>query len=399
MILNTVVKLHKETASIPDEVMIHSCTLEHKDFDGEEWMRLTDSQMVVANIVMYVKMFKEAVYKRALRLSYRYAKNILVDTDDEEFDENVSRMRSDLLEAEKKNPNNTNDVSKVFDELRQDAQNSLDGVVSEPVIDMGFIKGFQDHFTPIERGEYWTVAARTSVGKSSFVSQIVKQNLIRGKNIIIHPLESNIKEFCRQVAAQTAKLNYRDLNNANQKNIDLYFKTLDRLEEITGKQIHFYKDKNIDKLTAHNDAYFLRNGRPDLIVLDYIQLVQSGNQKDNRATRLGEATATMKDWAGRYDCCVIALAQINRSVEKEDRRPFMSDLKECGNIEEDSNRVTFLHMPNKNKAGRDQRQESIREIQLIEDKNRFGRPGSMDIRFHAETTSFYSLKKKEGKDY
>jgi len=399
LLFNTVINLYKHSKEFPDIMLIYDEASASGDFDPVAFSKVSDDIITISHLRTYVIRLKTQVYKRLKRESHQPLSLITATTSDDDYDELTRRHRSLLDQAEHFNPERVDNTQDMIDELKTEAEIVLSGNIPESVIDMSFIDGFHETFAPIERGEYWTIAAGTGIGKTSLVAQIVKQNLIADKMIVIHPLESNAKEFCRSVAAQTARVNYRKLLDYDRKNVDAYLKTLDRLGELINQQIFFYKNNNLDKLTNYNESYFLRHGRPDIIILDYVQLVIAGNPSDTKAARIGEVTQSCKRWAGDFDCCVIGLAQINRDPQKNDRKPTLFDLKESGGIEQDSTRVTFLDMRNKNKAGKEQRYQRIRELTLDEQKTRHGQPAMMQIKFDSHITSFYVPAGDSAKNY
>ena len=82
-----------------------------------------------------------------------------------------------------------------------------------------------------------------------------------------------------------------------------------------------------------------------LIVVDYMQLLQPNRFRDNRATEVAEISAGLKALARELEVPLIAVAQLNRAVEKEQRHPRISDLRESGAIEQDADVVMLLHRP------------------------------------------------------
>jgi replicative DNA helicase len=123
----------------------------------------------------------------------------------------------------------------------------------------------------------------------------------------------------------------------------------------------------------------------DLIVVDYLQLMQVPGNKENRATEISEISRGLKVLAKELQCPVIALSQLNRSVEqREHKKPVMSDLRESGAIEQDADMILLIYREevydkNTNKKG-------IAEIDLA--KHRNGEIGTFLLTFQGQFTRF-----------
>jgi replicative DNA helicase len=113
---------------------------------------------------------------------------------------------------------------------------------------------------------------------------------------------------------------------------------------------------------------------------------------ETRDIAIGRFTRQLKDIALDLNIPVVLLAQLNRAVEKEEREPRASDLRESGNIEQDADRIIFTHWLPVTPEGiaQDFNDFSLHSVysQFIQVKNRNGTNGKLDVRFHRPTTTF-----------
>jgi replicative DNA helicase len=124
-----------------------------------------------------------------------------------------------------------------------------------------------------------------------------------------------------------------------------------------------------------------------LIVVDYIQLVDSEESRDSRQEQIAKISRRMKTLARELELPVIALSQLNRAVEnREDRRPRMADLRESGAIEQDADVVLLIHRPEYYDPND---QPGIAEVIIA--KNRNGATGTVKLTFLKNITRFENL--------
>jgi replicative DNA helicase len=125
----------------------------------------------------------------------------------------------------------------------------------------------------------------------------------------------------------------------------------------------------------------------DLFIIDYLQLMRSTTRSDSRAQEVSEISAGLKSLARELDVPVIAVSQLNRESERRtDRRPQLSDLRDSGSIEQDSDIVMFLYRPGMHEEGRD---PAMTELDIA--KNRNGPVDRINLFFNAGQTAFHDV--------
>jgi replicative DNA helicase len=125
-----------------------------------------------------------------------------------------------------------------------------------------------------------------------------------------------------------------------------------------------------------------------LVVVDYLQLMQVPGNSENRATEISEITRSLKAMAKELNLPVIALSQLNRSLEsRTDKRPVMSDLRESGAIEQDADIILFIYRDDY--YNKDSNDKGLAEILIS--KHRNGATGMLKLKFFGEYTRFDNL--------
>jgi replicative DNA helicase len=125
-----------------------------------------------------------------------------------------------------------------------------------------------------------------------------------------------------------------------------------------------------------------------MIVIDYLQLMQTAGRSENRATEISEISRSLKALAKELDVPVVALSQLNRSVEqRNDKKPVMSDLRESGAIEQDADLIVFIYREEVYQP--DTARKGIADI--IIGKQRNGPVGEFHLTFLGEFTKFENL--------
>ncbi|MGY3482728.1 replicative DNA helicase [Bradyrhizobium sp. USDA 4011] len=176
------------------------------------------------------------------------------------------------------------------------------------------------------------------------------------------------------------------------------------------QSLPFYVDEtgglSISQLTARARRLKRQKGL-DLIVIDYIQLLQGSGKKgnDNRVQEITEITTNLKALAKELNVPVIALSQLSRQVEnRDDKRPQLSDLRESGSIEQDADVVMFVYREEYYLANKEPRpgtpehatwqaemERALGKAEVIIGKQRHGPTGTVELHFEASVTRFGDL--------
>jgi len=254
------------------------------------------------------------------------------------------------------------------------------------------IDGYTEGFTP---GDLIIIAARPSVGKTSLGLAIAYNAAKRGENTLLFSLEMDTK----QIVARFLGLNSRNdllalrtgLMDPEAATALMELPVL--IDDTPGISIMELRTK-ARRATAY--------GRLGLIVIDYLQLVLTGEREENRVQEIATISRNLKSLARELHVPIIALAQVGRQVDlREDRRPLLSDLRESGSIEQDADYVLFTYrdeyyeQSKKPKEGTDafaaweRRMKEIEGVaEVIVAKNRHGRTGIVTLGYRADVTQF-----------
>ena len=270
-----------------------------------------------------------------------------------------------------------------IDELYQrDNQNGVTGIST----------GFEDldNFTSgFQPGDLIIVAGRPSMGKTAFSINIA-ENIALGSKlpIAIFSMEMGSAQLVTRMIGSIGRLDQQRMRNGSLEDEDWV-----RLTTAVGKlnDAPIYIDEGAGlsafELRARARRLQRQSGQLGLIVVDYIQLMASSSDKanENRATEISEISRSLKSLAKELNVPIVALSQLNRSVEqRQDKRPVMSDLRESGAIEQDADLILFIYRDEV--YNKDSEQKGTAEI--IISKQRNGPIGTVRLTFLGEHTRF-----------
>ena len=227
-------------------------------------------------------------------------------------------------------------------------------------------------------GDVVYLGARPSTGKSALAMEWAEIIAKQGKTVYFYNLEmQNEAVFERAIAAKSGIeiTRIRRATTFHNDEKELYMNAIAELKSQTGIRI-ITGPRRISEI--RNDV---RKNRPDLVVIDYIQLIICEDRyKGNRVMEVGQISHDIKSVATSYNIPVLCLCQLSRLVDgRKDHKPILSDLRESGDLEQDGSIVYFLY--NNNEEDRSEKVLSVA-------KSRQGMLGDVPMRFNGAKMHF-----------
>ena len=252
----------------------------------------------------------------------------------------------------------------------------------------------------LQAGDLIVLAARPSMGKTALAINIAEHvALNEGLPVAVFSMEMGAAQLAVRIVGSIGRIDQGHLRTGKLTD-DEWPRLTEAIERLRNISLHIDESAglNSSELRANARRLARQCGKLGLIVVDYLQLMSgTANDGENRATELGEISRGLKMLARELQCPVIALSQLNRSVEQRpDKRPMMSDLRESGAIEQDADIIMFIY--------RDEyyTKEACKEpgvAEVIIAKQRNGPTGVVKLAFLKPITKFESLASGGGDDF
>src|SRR5271155_520471 len=234
------------------------------------------------------------------------------------------------------------------------------------------------------------IIARPAMGKSALVCNIAENAAVEhGKPVALFSLEMAEAELAQRFVASQARIKGEELRKgrvAEQR----WPKILRASQRLAAAPLWVDDSSDVGMLEIRAKARRLHSqceGGLGLIIIDYLQLMRTDSRYDSRVTAVGELSRGLKILARELGVPVIALSQLSRAVEQRpDKKPQLSDLRESGNLEQDSDLVMFIYRD----EYYDEDSERPGEADLIISKHRNGAVGKVTLTFQKEYPKFLS---------
>ncbi len=349
---------------------------------GDNYLnKLTDEVVYVVNIDEYMKIVEEKyVLRHLIETSQNISKfcyseknvNEIIDyAENEIFKVQENRYKRDVILIRDKLP----EVSRMIEKAQKD-KTDVTGVPT----------GFKDLdvlTTGFHPGEFVVIAARPSVGKTSFALNMLVNACVNQKySGLLFSLEMTGEQLVQRMVCTIAnvsnqKLRQGRLTPADMHNIKIAINELEKAK--------IYLDDSTKGTPVDVKAKarrVMKEHKLDFIIIDYLQLMITGKRVENRQIEVSQISRALKLLAKELHIPVIALAQLSRNPEKrQTNKPVLSDIRDSGSIEQDADVVIFIHRKFKPKT-------TLDDATLILAKQRNGPTGDVEILFDLNLTLF-----------
>ncbi len=347
-------------------------------------VELTNKIASSANIEYHARIISE---KAILRELIKTSSNVIKSAYDETTDV------FDLLDTAEKNlfEITQNNLSKGFERvgtLATQAIKLLESLADTPSGTTGIPTGFieLDRLTSgWQRSDLIILAARPGMGKTAFTMSLARNAAMDYNNAVaVFSLEMSNMQLVQRLISSESELEGSKLRNGRLD--DSEWKQLQvTIEKLADVPIFIDDTPGINIFELRAKCRRLKSQHDiQLIIIDYLQLVTGGGDSGNREQEISSISRALKGLAKELSVPIIALSQLNRSVETRanSKRPQLSDLRESGAIEQDADIVSFIYRPEYYKITEDEEGNDTRGMaEIILAKHRNGALGTVKLRF------------------
>lgn len=334
----------------------------------------------------YAKDFKKAMSV----LEHDYLENRVIQATNK-YNENPTEKNKQLVkdrireQEEQETPYDDGDIKPVVEEFEWELNNEKEEESINTFERLDKILG-----GGMTGGMLVTIGARPGIGKTAFGVNMAIKALEQNENIQIDfmTFEMTKKQMLSRFLARLG-----DINSMKFRNSHRYLK-LDEKQTVEEK-LNSIKDTGLrihDKLRSINEVskqirrrHYAAEGKPYICFIDYLGLVQPTNSSQPRHVQVAEITRELKLLTNELNIPIVLFSQLNRGIEgRQDKTPNLSDLRESGAVEQDSNVVAFLY--------EDKEDDSIVNLGIA--KNREGMVGKIEYSFIKSKMYFEELERK-----
>ena len=379
----SVSEIHFKVNSIADEdwkALAPELTVQKQDYVSS---CLTQAIMFLGTDVVAEGVFnkiQEQYLRRVMFREYQNAMNKVLNTSDtkhlKEVVSSINRKSDDVLDG-------------MIASEKYDYKDKILSVLHRkdtPSISTGF-ESLDEIIEGFKPGQLITIGAGTGVGKSAFAVNLALNITKQGYKVGLWSFEMSEEEVVERITSVVTCISKKD--NARQEE---RYNNARKYIDSTSDNIQIFTDRIRDLSSFYLQCRRLSiRENMKVVIIDYLQLIHLSNDaRGNRVAEIEYLTTNFKNIASELGITIIILSQLSREHKRrEDKTPMLSDLRDSGSIEQDSNVVIFLHKPDDQPSHFNKAEKLIR---LIVAKNRSGSVASIILKYQGYITKFTETK-------
>ncbi len=389
-----------------------------KKYLGDRYNEALFSAIMLVNPIVdlgfYVSELKEKSIKRALnKIASEIPAKVAQPTPSRDIVDSISSELYALVDGGEGGmmKDSLQIVNETINELNRQKELANKEIIG---LDTGF-KELNRRTKGFKNGELIIIAARPGMGKTAFALNLVNKTLNEGRGVVFFSLEMPASQLMLRILSAKTSINLQNLMVGDMTN-DQISRLSDACDEMSNKKFFVYDSgaATIHTIKTQLKKFKAAHEEINLCVIDYIGLMtDSGGFKD-RHLQIAEISRSLKLLARELNIPIIALSQLNRSLEsRANKRPMLSDLRESGAIEQDADTILFVYRNDYylEQAEKELEQKAKMEgkeykskisfnkvdeaAEIIIGKNRNGPTGHVDVTFQKEFTRFVDYSQKE----
>ena len=339
-------------------------------------MSIEDAVPITVNVVHYADIIKEKRLKRDLITATAIIQREAYD-DSLKSDTLLELVEKKIYDITQRKFRKTNtDIDKLLIEAWDNIESMQGHNGAVTGVPTGF-KSLDEITSGFQKGELIVVAARPSMGKTSFMLNIAENVSMNNKiPVLIFSMEMSALQITKNMLCSIAEVDAHLMRTGTISDVD-FLRIPTAMGDLSQSPISIDDTPGLSLLEIRAKSRRFQSQKGiQLIIIDYLQLME-GNNTENRQQEITSISRGLKALAKELDVPVVAISQLNRSVEqREGHKPRMSDLRESGSIEQDADVVMLLHRddyydPNKNPG--------LVELNVVKQRN--GPIGKVELKF------------------
>jgi len=338
---------------------------------------------------------RNATMRRLAEAGTRIASWGYNGADGEDVDAVVDQAQQEIYDVTESRRKSSTDFMS-FGDLVQPTLDEIDAL-SSGSSELGVMTGFQDLdelTNGLQPGQLIVIGARPGAGKSTLAMDILRYcSLRQGKPSVMFSLEMSRQEIMMRIISAQASVKLADIRSGRCADDD-WTRMARMMADCSDAPLFIDDSPNLSLMEIRAKARRLKQKHGlSLIVVDYLQLMTgAGRNAQSREQEVAEYSRSLKLLAKEVDVPVIALSQLNRKAEeRHDKRPQLSDLRESGSVEQDSDLVILIHRPD----AYDRDDPRGGEADLLVAKNRHGGTSTVTVCHQLHLSRFSDMARPE----